>query len=117
MGKFLEKPFTSCEIIDLESPSFSTHGSTRPLATTFKANHGPKFVAPLETRNAKGLFPFSENAGPMSTKYANALKRDALDLATQPMSRPLNSIDEVCVINKNPADFNAACDPGNIYTR
>ena len=32
MGKFLEKPFTSCEIIDLESPSFSTHGSTRPVA-------------------------------------------------------------------------------------
>lgn len=37
MGKFLEKPFTSCEIIDLESAN--TDGSTRPVTTAY-AKHG-----------------------------------------------------------------------------
>lgn len=39
MGKYLGKPFTSCEIIDLESASFNTDGSTKPVTTAY-AKHG-----------------------------------------------------------------------------
>lgn len=39
MGKFLGMPFTSCEIIDLESARVNTDGSPSPVITAY-AKHG-----------------------------------------------------------------------------
>ncbi|XP_074336173.1 uncharacterized protein LOC141673338 [Apium graveolens] len=113
MGKFLEKPFTSYEIVDLESEN--TDGRTRPVATAY-AKHDS---TPRKYEKATG-----ESSGPHEDEHKGPVKKSGtgvnprvgniLNMEAPQIGRPLSPINEVCILSRNPADFSVP-GPDNIY--
>ncbi|KAK1367758.1 hypothetical protein POM88_033850 [Heracleum sosnowskyi] len=116
MGKFLENPFTSCQIIDLEFAK--TDSCTRPVTTAYAKHEN---ADPTPRNNAKATGESSlpggvEHKGPdkKSSTGTNPRVRNMSNMTAPYISRPIGPINQVCILNRNPKDFSTP-DLENIY--
>ncbi|KAK1367768.1 hypothetical protein POM88_033860 [Heracleum sosnowskyi] len=100
MGKFLGKPFTSCEIIDVESASFNADGTTRPVAIAY-AKHDPTQRSYAKATGESSLPGGDEHKGPVKKSGTGPNPRvQHMSNMTAPYT-----INQECISNRNPADF------------